>query len=320
VNQLVRHVDLGLGDRGLDDRILELALERAGVDLAQPVGDVLAQLADRVELAVVGGELVVGLRQVLGLDVVDRDREPRVLAGELRSRIVLRERDRDRPVLAGARAEKLVLEPGHEPAGAQLDQLISSDAAGELLPIDASDVVDHHVVAVLGGALDGVERRQAVAQLLDLLVDLLLLDVGLATADLETLVLAELGDRAHADLDRELERLSFGGKLVRDVELRLSDGRDPGAVDRVGVPAPERAPDGLVEDRLAAEPTDHDRRRHLALTESRDAHLAAELARGLLDAPLDLLGRDFRLDAHARLGQLRDVGFDAAGHGDRARR
>ena len=271
--------------------------------------------------AVVGGELVVGLGQVLGLDVVDRDRELRLLAGELRSRIVLGERDRDRPLVAGARADELLLEPGHEPARAELDQLISPGAAlrtPRRRRFRRSRPPRGRRSRAGRSTVSSVARRSR--SLLDLLVDLRLLDVGLATADLETLVLAELGGRAHADLDRELERLPFGGKLVRDVELGLSDGRDPGAVDRVGVPAPERAPDGLVEDRLAAEPTDHDRRRHLALAESRDAHLAAELARGLLDAPLDLLGRDFRLDAHARLGQLRDVGFDAAGHGDRARR
>ena len=230
-------------------------------------------------------------------------------------RIVLGEGDRDRPLLAGARAHELVLEAGHEPARAELEQLIAPGAALELLAVDAADVVDHDVVARLRGALDGVERRQPVAQPVDLLVDLRIVDMGLAPADLEALVLAELRDRADADLDRELERLPFGGQLVRDIELGLADRRDPGAVDRVRVPAPERAPDGLVEHRLAAEPADHDRRRHLALAKPGHAHLAAELARGLLDAPLDLLGSDLRLDAHARLGQLGDVCLDAIGHG-----
>ena len=87
------------------------------------------------------GEVVVGLGQVLGLDLVDRDRELRLLAGELRSRIVLRERDRDRPLVAGARADELLLESGHEPARAELDQLISPGAALELLSVDAAHVV-----------------------------------------------------------------------------------------------------------------------------------------------------------------------------------
>ncbi len=41
---------------------------------------------------------------------------------------------------------------------------------------------------------------------------------------------------------------------------------------------------------------------------------ATELARGLLDAALDLLGGDLGLDAHARLGKLGDGGGDGVGH------
>ena len=53
--------------------------------------------------------------------------------------------------------------------------------------------------------------------------------------------------------------------------------------------AAERAPQRLVEHRLAPQPTDHDGRRHLALAEAGHPHLPAELARGLLEAPFDLL-------------------------------
>ena len=51
--------------------------------------------------------------------------------------------------------------------------------------------------------------------------------------------------------------------------------------------------------RLAAEAADDDRRRHLALAEAGDAHLAAELAGGLLDSALDLIGGDLGVHAHA---------------------
>ena len=44
-----RDVDLGLADRRLDHGLLELALDRALVGLAQALGDVLAQLGQRVE-------------------------------------------------------------------------------------------------------------------------------------------------------------------------------------------------------------------------------------------------------------------------------
>ena len=319
MDQPVGHLDLGLGHRRLDHRILVLAFECARVDLLEALADVLAQLRERVEAGGLGREVVVGLGQVLGLDLVDRDRELRLLARQLRSRIVVGERDRDRSLLACARAHQLLLESGHEPARAELHELIAAGASLKFLSVDGAHVVDHRVVAVRGGALHRVERRQPVAQPVDLLVDLGILDLRLAAADLESLVLAELGGRADPDLDRERQRLPLLGHVAH-VELGLAYRGDPGAVDRVRVPAPERAPDRLVEDRVAAEPADHHRGRNLALAESGYAHLAAELARGLLDAPLDLLGGDFRLDAHARLGQLGDAGLDAVGHGGRARR
>ena len=84
----------------------------------------------------------------------------------------------------------------------------------------------------------------------------------------------------------------------------------PALVDRVDVPAAERAAQRLVEHRLAPEPADHHRRRDLALAEAVDPQLAAELAGGLLNAALDLVGRDLGVDAHARLRKLCDSCLD----------
>jgi len=170
------------------------------------------------------------------------------------------------------------------------------------------------VVAGRRRPLHRVERREAVAQAVDLLVDRLLLDMGLAAPDLEALVRAELGRRPDADLDRERERLALTGEIA-DVELRLADGDDAGAVDRVDVPVRERFTQRLVEHRFAPQPPDHDRRWDLPLTEPGDTHLPSELARSLLDAALDLLGRHFGVDLDARLGELGDVGFHGCWRG-----
>ena len=86
---------------------------------------------------------------------------------------------------------------------------------------------------------------------------------------------------------------------ISDIEIRLADGHDPGSVDRVYVPAPERAPKRLVEHRLTAEATDHHRRGDLALAKARDPHFATERFGRLLDAALDLLGWHLRVDAYA---------------------
>ena len=51
--------------------------------------------------------------------------------------------------------------------------------------------------------------------------------------------------------------------------------------------------------RLATEAADDDGRRHLALAEAGDAKLAAELAGGLLQFALDLVGGNLGVHAHA---------------------
>ena len=96
-----------------------------------------------------------------------------------------------------------------------------------------------------------------------------------------------------------------GGQLA-EVELRLADRDDRGGVDRGRVPGADRVAHRLVEHGLAADALDDDRRRRLAGAEAGHAHVAAERARGLRDALLDLLGGHLGLDAHARLGQLGD--------------
>ena len=125
-----------------------------------------------------------------------------------------------------------------------------------------------------GGAVDGLELGGALAQAVDLLGDRLVAGVGLAARDLEPLVVAELGGRADADLDRELQRLALA-RQGGEVEVGLADRHDAGVVDRRRVPAADRLAHGLVEHRLAADALDHDRRRGLAGAEAGDAQVAA---------------------------------------------
>src|SRR5207302_7679768 len=97
-------------------------------------------------------------------------------------------------------------------------------------------------------------------------------------------------------LDRERQWLT----LLREplhVELRLTHGSYPGFLDRIRVPRAERTPQRLIEHGLPAQAPDHERRRHPSLAETGHAHLAAELASGLVDAALDLLRGDLGMDA-----------------------
>ena len=50
------------------------------------LGDVVAELVERVELGGLGGEVVVELRQLLLADLLDRDLELARLAGDLLAR------------------------------------------------------------------------------------------------------------------------------------------------------------------------------------------------------------------------------------------
>ncbi len=121
---------------------------------------------------------------------------------------------------------------------------------------------------------------------------------GSRRGDLEALVVAELGGRPHADLEVEAQRLALP-REVGEVELRVADRMDAGAVDRLGVPAAERAAHRLVEDGLATDALDDDRRRDLALAEAGHPHVLAERIRGALERALDLLGGHLGLDANA---------------------
>src|SRR5262249_1974508 len=100
-----------------------------------------------------------------------------------------------------------------------------------------------------------------------------------------------------------------------DVQRRIPDGDDPGLGDRVGVPARERVADGFLEDRLAADPLDHERRWDLALAKAWELQLPAELAGPALDAILDLRGLDLDLQSHPRVAQLGNCRLQGPGHG-----
>ena len=218
-------------------------------------------------------------------------------------------------LLAGGRAGELLLEAGHEPAGAELDHLVAALAAGERLAVERALVVHDDEVALGGRALDGLEPAGALAQPLDLGLDLPRRRRRARACRPPAPCTRRAWPRAHADLDRERQRLALAGQLAH-VELGLADRDDRGGVDRGRVPGADRVAHGLVEHGLAADALDHDRRGRLAGAEAGDAHVAAERARRLGDALLDLLGRHLRLDAHARLGQLGDGrGDGGCGHG-----
>src|SRR3954454_23329908 len=273
LDERVGHLDRRVVDDGVEHGFAELRLDALLVGLAQLAGDVLAQLVERVEAGGVGGEVVVELGQLLALDLVDGDGELRLAAPELLGAVVLGERDRDRALLARLGPEELRLEAGHEPVGAELDELVARLAARERLAVDRAAEVHDDEVAGGGGLVDGLQARRPLAQRFELALDRLVAGARLAAGDLDALVRAERRLRAHADLDREAERLALAGQ-VPHVQLRLADRADAGGLDRVEVPAPDLAADRFVDDGLAAHALDDGRPRYLAVAEAGHAQVA----------------------------------------------
>jgi hypothetical protein len=225
-------------------------------------------------------------------------------------------------VLARARAAQPLLHVWNEAPRAELDELVAPLAARERLAhlsafgLERPRVVDDDEVAIARGLVDGLEARRALAQRVELALDRLGVGGRLAAPDLDALVAAERRRRAHADLDRERQRLALP-REVAEVEVGLADGMDAGVVDGLDVPAPERPAHGLVEDRVAPDAADDDRRRDLALAEAGHAQVAPDPARGLLETALHLGRGDLGLHAHARLGQLGDGRLERGRHGRR---
>src|SRR3954470_21832309 len=184
VDERVRDVDRGGGDGGVDRGLPELGVNLRALRLGEALADVRAQLVERVE-AGLGGEVVVEGRQLLGLDLLDRDGELGLPARQLGGAVVIGEGDRDRALLAGRRALELVLEAGHEAVRAELDHLVAPLPAREGLALERAEEVHDHEVARGGGAVRRLELGAALAQRLDLGVDRLVGDGWLAAADLE---------------------------------------------------------------------------------------------------------------------------------------
>ena len=99
--------------------------------------------------------------------------------------------------------------------------------------------------------------------------------LGSRRADLDAVVVAELGRRHDADLDGEGERRALLGKVAQ-VHLRVADGGDPGLGHRLLVPAGQPAPHGLVEHGLAADLLEDHLRGHLPAAEAGHLQLAPD--------------------------------------------
>src|SRR5204863_9784834 len=128
----------------------------------------------------------------------------------------------------------------------------------------------------------------------------------LAPSHLELLVAAKRRLRRHGDFDGEGQWLTTLRQLLK-VELRVADGPDSGLKKGQLEPFGKRVPNGLLEHRLAADSLNDHRARDLAFAKAGNPELPTERGGGTLEARLDLLARDLRVQPHARLRELCDL-------------
>jgi hypothetical protein len=224
--------------RRVEHRPLELVLDLVLLLLLQPRRDVLAQLSQRVHPGRVGGELVVELGQLLRLDLGDGDLEGPPACLPVLGAVVVGERDLDLRCVTGAAPTSCSSKPGISRPEPSSSELVTALAALKRDAVDRAEVVDHHVVAVLGRALNRLKRRRSDRATLELGVDRRSSATRLA-ARTSIPCTCRAWRRAHTDLERERQRRALSRQLA-DVQVGLADRHDPGDIDRLGVPVAER--------------------------------------------------------------------------------
>src|SRR5882757_243580 len=293
LDQRVEHPLLGLG--GLVVRL----------HLREPLAAVLAQFLQSVELGGELGEVVVQGGQFALLDVGDGDLDGGLAAG----RGAALEVGGEGRVGALLQAGDGLVDAFEELARADGVADAGGDAVLQHLTADAGLQVDHDHVALGGGALDRGGGGEAVAQLLQRLVDVLVRDLDGVHDDLDAGEVRDLDARADVHLGGELQFVAV--VELGDVHVGLAENVQLTLVDRIRVELRQRVVDGLFEDRATAEPLVDDARRDLALAEARHRDLLVDLLVRRVEAGLELL--EGHLDSESNPGRVQSL--DGALHG-----
>ncbi len=302
VDEPLRNRDVDLLEQLVDDLVAGLDALAELLRLGELLAQIAAELADGVELAGDLGEVVIGGRQLAVLDGEQGDRDLRLLA----------------LVVA---AEQGGLEVGGLPRGQRveclvdaLDQLARAELVGDvarvvdLFAADRGGEVELHEVAGASRAVDGHQGAEAGAQVLELVLDVIHADDDRLDLELQAVVVRDVELGSGVDLDRDLE-----------VAAEVVDARPLGDV---GSWAPERTHllglggravegvetlvDRVVQHLGAADALVDDGRRHLALAEAGDVHVFSDVLVRVVDARLELFGRDGDVELHASGAELLD--------------
>ena len=307
-DELGRHRDLDGGDQRVDELVARGGTLHVDRLLGEALGEAVAQLGDRVELARHLGEVVVGVGQLALLDGGDAHRDLGLVAGV----VAADERRAERGVLTGGeRVDGLV---------DALQQLARSDlvrhalGAVDLGAVDRGDEVQLDEVARLRGAVDGHERAEAAAQTVELGVDGRV--VGRDGLDLDGDVLqlgqVELGTDVDLDLDLEVAGEVLLVRPLDDLGGGTPDGAHLVRGDGLAEEAVEALADGVLDDGATADTLVDDRGGHLALAEAGDLDVLRDVLVRVGDRGLELIGGDRDVQLHPGRAELLDGGGDHA--------
>ena len=293
LEQLLQHTLLGLGGLVVLLHVLE-ALAAVG-----------AQLLERVELGGELCELVVQPGQLTAGDLGDLDGDLGLLAG----RRTALELGGEGGLATGLQALHGVVDALQQLAGADGVGDALGEAVLQHLAVDLGLQVHGDDVTVLGGALDRAGGREALTQLLDRGVDVLVADLDGVDLDLDAGVVRDLDGGTDVDLGGEVQRLAV--LQLRDVDLGLAQRVELGVVDGLGVEPRERVVDGLLQHSATTEPLVDDPGGDLALAEALHRDLLVDLLVRRVEAVLELL--EGHLDSEPNPGRVQ--GLHGALHG-----
>ena len=237
------------------------------------------------------GEVVIDGRQDLGLDLMDRDIELRLLANVVRVRRGVRNLELHVRFVSGLQAHDPLVELDRHQTATHLVEVLVDLVSLIGLAVDVADEGDdREVVSLQRTVLHRLERCELVARDLDLLVDLRLGGLPRRHGDGDPVDMCEAQFGAKLDLRGVCEVLARNDH-VDTIKLGRVDRAQLLGVDGLRVGLFDECLGRLGENVVTSEVVVDDRARCLAAAKARDAHLRAELVVRLLDRGVDLLGR-----------------------------
>ena len=278
----------------MTEQLLDLAV---GL-LAQARFDPFAEFGEGLEfLRDFHREVVVGVGQLFGLDIVDCDGEGDRLARDLFVVPIVGDLDRDHVLVADGGADQLLTQSRHADdrvfAQVELRALLIED----LLTVDFGVDIGRHAVVEFGRALDRFEHGVLAAQFEQALLQHVLGVFALRLGDGDAAVVAQLDHGRQGNGRLERDRLALG-----DFDAGLGDRFQAFLLQSLGQRLGNQSLGGLFEDGVGAERALDDAARRLALAEAGDAVALRQTAGGLVERFLDPRIVQLDFEQHLRLG------------------